>query len=86
MAGSGSVATGLSRRRMSNVAVLWEPEVEGLKRETSRGGLPLMDEDEEEGGGGARSCACEAQHSKRPGTHAAHAEKKKKTDNFVVRA
>ena len=52
LAGSSSVATGLSRRRMSNVTVLWEPEVEGLKRETSRVGLPLMDEDEDEGGEG----------------------------------
>lgn len=51
MAGSSSAATGLSRRRMSNVTVLWEPEVEGLKRETSQVGLPLVDPDEEEWGG-----------------------------------
>lgn len=33
------------------MTVLWEPEVEGLKRETSQVGLPLVDQYKEEGGG-----------------------------------
>lgn len=42
----------ISRRRMSNVTVLWEPEIEGLKLENSRGSVPCLAEGSAESSNG----------------------------------